>query len=86
LTQARRNDNAVPKVVLWRLSFRVVGGHTKAPPEFASSCPLGRGRPSSARAKRFRCLVTPRVAAGSVRVEHAFEAPPPDMQSEATEK
>jgi hypothetical protein len=22
-------------VVLWRLSFRVVGGHTKAPPEFA---------------------------------------------------
>jgi hypothetical protein len=35
LTQARRNDNAVPKVVLWRLSFRVVGGYTKAPPEFA---------------------------------------------------
>jgi hypothetical protein len=26
------------------------------------------------------------IAAGSVRVEHAFEAPPPDMQSEATEK
>ena len=24
-----------PKVVLWRLSFCVVGGHAKAPPEFA---------------------------------------------------
>ena len=35
MTQAHRNDDAVPKVVLWRLSFRVIGGHTKAPPEFA---------------------------------------------------